>query len=101
MIDTENRIWTDEQKKEWETLIEQMEKTELKPCPFCGKKPRIDDDCEETGTFAGIKCVKNFFFISCTCGVYKTANHTKEGLESLIKWWNTRSTEKSEDTNGK
>lgn len=93
MIDVSDRIWTKEQKESWEKLIEKMEKYQetLKPCPFCGQEPILDDDQEETGEFSGIKCVRNYFEIRCrTCGFHKQDIHKEEGLNRLVEWWNTR-----------
>lgn len=93
MIDVSNRIWSKEDREAWESLIEKMEEQEgwLKPCPFCGHKPILDDDEEETGDVGGIRCVRNYFEIRCRyCGYSKLANHTEAGLNNLVEWWNNR-----------
>lgn len=91
-IDTSNHIWTAEQRQEWEKLIERMEqeRVNLLSCPFCGRRPYLDDEQEETGNFGGIRCVRNYFVISCCCGIQFHESHTDDGLTRLVQRWNTR-----------
>jgi Lar family restriction alleviation protein len=53
-------------------------KTKLKPCPFCGGKPRIDN----LGRWASVGCY--------SCQIWTAIIHKKA---KAIKAWNRRSKE--------
>ncbi|PLR48657.1 hypothetical protein CYR40_05675 [Chimaeribacter arupi] len=59
---------------------------ELKPCPFCGKKPEVRD-----GTYSG-----SAIHVSCRCGAQLFGGRNHFGSEDeAINAWNERS--KQED----
>ena len=51
---------------------------ELKPCPFCGSIPTIED-CE---------CGDKRFFVSCKCGIVQDKLYRQKC--DAVKQWNTR-----------
>lgn len=54
--------------------------TDLKPCPFCGRTPVIDD------------CGTNRYFIRCKCGIAQDKLYAQRC--DAIRRWNTRKYEK-------
>ena len=61
----------------------------MKPCPFCGKEPRMGK-CEGTYGYSS-----NRYFIKCECGVEMNLfdDFTKPTVEcetELINRWNSR-----------
>jgi hypothetical protein len=65
---------------------------ELKPCPFCGKTPKIvrtDVEPQQDSWYSG----RMERFVSCECGVTLFDKHFHEGFynnEEAVKAWNTR-----------
>lgn len=57
---------------------------ELKPCPFCGKIPRIQD------------CGHNYgYFVTCKCGVEQSGLYKQKC--DAVRHWNKRKTEQTEE----
>lgn len=52
---------------------------ELKPCPFCGRKPRIES-CENFG-----------YFVICKCGIEQSTLYAQKC--DAVKRWNRRRNE--------
>lgn len=52
---------------------------ELKPCPFCGRKPRIES-CENFG-----------YFVICKCGIEQSTLYAQKC--DAVKRWNKRKIE--------
>lgn len=50
--------------------------SELKPCPFCGRTPVIED------------CGTNRYFIQCKCGIAQDKLYAQRC--DAIRRWNTR-----------
>lgn len=50
--------------------------SELKPCPFCGRIPTVDD------------CGDNRFFVRCKCGIAQDKLYGQRC--DAVKRWNTR-----------
>lgn len=60
--------------------------TELKPCPFCGRTPIVDD------------CGDNRYFVKCKCGIVQDKLYAQKC--DAVRRWNTRKTGKiAKDTN--
>lgn len=53
-----------------------MSVTELKPCPFCGRIPIVDD------------CGDDRYFIRCKCGIKQDKLYWR--MCDAIRKWNTR-----------
>ena len=59
---------------------------ELKPCPFCGRTPIVDD------------CGDNIYFVKCKCGIAQDKLYAQKC--DAVRRWNTRKTGKIvKDTN--
>ena len=59
---------------------------DLKPCPFCGRTPTIDD------------CGDHRYFVRCKCGIAQDKLYMQKC--DATRRWNTRKTEKiDKDTN--
>lgn len=54
--------------------------TELKPCPFCGRTPTVDD------------CGEHRYFVRCKCGIAQDKLYAQKC--DAVRRWNTRKTEK-------
>lgn len=50
--------------------------TELKPCPFCGRVPKIEN-CKDFG-----------YFIKCKCGVEQSTLYAQRSY--AVRRWNKR-----------
>lgn len=50
--------------------------TELKPCPFCGRIPKVED------------CGTNRFFVKCECGIAQDKLYFQRC--DAVRRWNTR-----------
>ena len=59
--------------------------TKIKPCPFCGRKPRMWD--EEDAYYPGGPVVIGHY-LKCKCGARMDSTELNE--EKLIKEWNKR-----------
>ena len=55
---------------------------ELKPCPFCGRVPKVDD------------CGDNRYFVKCECGIEQSKLYWQKC--DAIRRWNTRKGTKNE-----
>lgn len=55
-----------------------MSEAELKPCPFCGSKVIIGDDCF------------SFILITCTVCNINTKYYSHLPISEIKKHWNTR-----------
>lgn len=74
---------------------------DLKPCPFCGKFPKIEID-RLSGRYDGVTLEIPVTVRCDKCGVQKTSTSTyridwmgnsireKDGLKDLAEWWNKR-----------
>lgn len=69
--------------------------TELKPCPFCGRKVKLED--REFDDYAGSSFTNDYSIIECkSCGISMKAypkkgyGTTKEQKQRLVKKWNRR-----------
>lgn len=55
---------------------------ELKPCPFCGRTPRIED-CGEYG-----------YFVTCDCGIEQSKLYCQKC--DAVRHWNRRKDEQTD-----
>ena len=72
--------------------------TELKPCPFCGNKVKLEE--REFDDYAGNSFTNDFAIIECKkCGISMSAypkrgyGATKEQKAGLVRRWNKRAGE--------
>ena len=55
---------------------------QLKPCPFCGRIPKIED------------CGEHRYFVKCACGIEQSRLYAQRC--DAVRRWNRRKTEQTE-----
>lgn len=64
-------------------MIKDLEKVELKPCPFCGRKPRLSREFVQTEDDE-----MNSYVVGCdVCDIYF---RQMWDYDKIVKQWNTR-----------
>jgi len=60
---------------------------ELKPCPFCGNKPKVETMHDKFGFVAFIQCINP---ITCGVSMAHVMNKESDAVEVAAKAWNAR-----------
>lgn len=72
---------------------------ELKPCPFCGGKPRIRDTGKDKLSYWVVDKMRIVMVECRKCwamgGIFPTKNGVKKAKEDAIKAWNRRANDEN------